>query len=110
MNQFAQEWWAQESPGFSYRCECNLIITGNSEKGVHSLLKKHRERGIFHCEYLGVPYVPQNKRRQTMPVPEGVITSTDNFDQTKVEEVVDDLPTVQDSSDAEQPVGAEESK
>ena len=38
-----------------------------------------------------------------MPVPDGVITSTENFDQTKVvveqvEEVEDDLPGLQDSS------------
>ena len=100
MNQFAQEWWAQESPGFSYRCECSLIITGNSEKGLHSLVKKHRERGIFHCEYLGVPYVPQNRKRQEMPVPNGEITTTETMNQIVVEteEVVDDLPAVPDSS------------
>ena len=107
MNQFAQEWWAQESPGFSYRCECGLIITGNSEKGLHSLVKKHRERGIFHCEYLGVPYVPQNRKRQEMPVPEGVITTSDI---NKPEEKKDDLPTVSDSSESEQPERTEESK
>lgn len=47
-----------------------------------------------------------------MPVPNGEITSTENFSQTKVtvEEVVDDMPELQDSSNAELPDGAEESK
>ena len=47
-----------------------------------------------------------------MPVPEGVITSTENFDQTKVvvEEVHDDLSAVPDSSEPERTDGDEESK
>lgn len=79
MNQFAHDWWVRESPNFSYRCECGLMITGQSEKGVHSLVKKHKERGIFHCEYLGVPYVPQNRKKEAMPTPQGDITTTETM-------------------------------
>jgi hypothetical protein len=38
-------------PAFSIQCECGLIIGGISEKGLHSLLKRHKEKGIFHQEY-----------------------------------------------------------
>lgn len=38
-------------PAYSIQCECGLIIGGTSEKGVHSLLKRHKEKGIFHQEY-----------------------------------------------------------
>ena len=53
MNEYAQQWWAKESPGFSYRCDCGIAITGNSEKGLHTLIKRHKEKGIFHLEYVG---------------------------------------------------------
>ena len=47
-----------------------------------------------------------------MPVPNGEITSTENFDLTKVtvEEVQDDLSTVPDGSESEQSERTEESK
>ena len=47
-----------------------------------------------------------------MPVPQGDITTTQIMNQVVVEpeEKSDDLPAVQDSGDAEQPVGTEESK
>ena len=47
-----------------------------------------------------------------MPVPNGEITSTENFDLTKVtiEEVQDDLSAVPDSSEPERTDGDEESK
>ena len=38
-------------PAYSIECECGLIIGGIAEKGIHTLLKKHREKGIFHKEY-----------------------------------------------------------
>ena len=37
-------------PNYSVQCECGLIIGGTAEKGVHTLLKKHKEKGIFHEE------------------------------------------------------------
>ena len=48
MNEYAAQWYAKESPNFSYRCECGLMITGQSEKGVHTLLGRHKEKEIFH--------------------------------------------------------------
>ena len=53
MNEYAQQWWAKESPGFSYRCDCGIAITGNSEKGLHTLIRRHKEKGVFHLEYVG---------------------------------------------------------
>ena len=50
-NEYAQMWWAKESPSFSFRCECGLMITGQSEKGVFTLVKRHKEKGTFHIEY-----------------------------------------------------------
>ena len=38
-------------PAYSIECECGLIIGGIAEKGIHTLLKKHKEKGIFHKEY-----------------------------------------------------------
>ena len=40
-------------PTFSIQCECGVIIGGTSEKGLHSLLKRHKEKGTFHQEYKG---------------------------------------------------------
>ena len=85
MNQYAAQWYAKESPGFSYLCECGISITGNSEKGLHTLVKNHREYGVFHYEYLGIP-APINKgkskpilikEKNKMPVPGGQITTTE---------------------------------
>ena len=53
MNDYAQQWWAKESPSFSVRCECGLMITGQSEKGLHTLLRRHKEKGAFHLEFRG---------------------------------------------------------
>ena len=53
MNQYAQQWYARESPGFSYLCLCGLAISGQSEKGLHTLMKRHKEKGIFHLEWEG---------------------------------------------------------
>jgi hypothetical protein len=39
-------------PNYSVQCECGLIIGGTAEKGVHTLLKKHKEKGIFHEELM----------------------------------------------------------
>jgi len=38
-------------PNYSVVCECGLTIGGTAEKGVHTLLSKHKEKGIFHLEY-----------------------------------------------------------
>ena len=51
MNDYAQQWYAKESPSFSYRCECGLMITGQSEKGLQTLVKRHREKGAIHLEW-----------------------------------------------------------
>ncbi len=51
MNEYAQQWYAKESPSFSYRCECGLMITGQSEKGLQTLVKRHREKGAIHLEW-----------------------------------------------------------
>jgi hypothetical protein len=39
-------------PAYSVQCECGVIIGGISEKGLHSLLKRHKEKGIFHDEWI----------------------------------------------------------
>ena len=39
-------------PNYSVVCECGLSIGGTAEKGVHTLLKKHKEKGIFHQEWI----------------------------------------------------------
>ena len=38
-------------PAYSITCECGLTIGGTAEKGIHTLLKRHKEKGIFHEEY-----------------------------------------------------------
>lgn len=38
-------------PTYSIVCECGLTIGGTSEKGLYTLLNKHKEKGIFHQEY-----------------------------------------------------------
>lgn len=42
-------------PTFSIQCECGVTIGGVSEKGLHSLLKRHKDKGIFHDEWLDGP-------------------------------------------------------
>jgi hypothetical protein len=39
-------------PQYSVVCECGITIGGTAEKGVHTLLKKHKEKGVFHSEWL----------------------------------------------------------
>ena len=65
---YAAQWYARENPGFTYICDCGLGITGQSEKGLHTLMKRHREKGIFHLEYTG--------EKQMTPVPEGIISTS----------------------------------
>jgi hypothetical protein len=47
------QWYANERPSFSFYCPCGLAITGQSEKGLHTLVKRHKEKGIFHQENKG---------------------------------------------------------
>ena len=82
MNQYAEQWWSKESPSFSYRCDgCGLMITGQSEKGVHTLVKRHKEKGIFHQE---------SKGETVMPVPEGEITTSEILSTDEVVELAPD--------------------
>ena len=78
---YAAQWYARESPGFTYLCECGLGITGQSEKGLHTLIRRHTEKGIFHLEYKG---------ETLMPVPEGII-STSTGPAPAIEEVVPEV-------------------
>ena len=64
---YVAQWYANERPAYSFYCVCGLAITGQSEKGLHTLIRKHREKGIFHLEYTG---------EITMPVPEGELTTS----------------------------------
>jgi hypothetical protein len=50
-NEYAEQWWAKESPSFSYRCECGIMVTGNSENGLHTLIARHQQKGKIHLEY-----------------------------------------------------------
>lgn len=93
MNQYAAQWYAKESPGFSYLCECGISITGQSEKGLHTLVRNHRQYGVFHCEYLGVPIpIKEGKNKPIpikkgikMPIPGGEITTTEIWNPTPEE-------------------------
>jgi len=76
---YAAQWYASERPSYSFYCVCGLAITGQSEKGLHTLIRKHREKGIFHLEHTG---------EITMtPVPEGII-STSTGPAEAIQEVV----------------------
>ena len=83
---YAAQWYANERPAYSFYCVCGLAITGQSEKGLHTLIRKHREKGIFHLEYTG---------EIVMPVPEGNITTTEILVPV-VEEVVEVSTTEED--------------
>jgi hypothetical protein len=48
-------------PFYSVECECGLTIGGTAEKGVYTLLKKHKEKGIFHDEWLDGTSVINNQ-------------------------------------------------
>ena len=78
---YAAQWYASERPSYSFYCVCGLAITGQSEKGLHTLIRKHREKGIFHLEHTG---------EITMtPVPEGIISTSTGPVDPAVEEVVE---------------------
>ena len=88
---YAAQWYANERPAYSFYCVCGLAITGQSEKGLHTLIRKHKEKGIFHLEYTG---------EIVMPVPEGNITTSEILvpvveevvEVSTTEEAEDDLP------------------
>ena len=84
---YAAQWYANERPAYSFYCVCGLAITGQSEKGLHTLIRKHREKGIFHLEYTG---------EIIMPVPEGNITTSEILVPV-VEEVVEVSTTEEDT-------------
>ena len=84
---YAAQWYANERPAYSFYCVCGLAITGQSEKGLHTLIRKHREKGIFHLEYTG---------EIVMPVPEGNITTSEILVPV-VEEVVEVSTTEEDT-------------
>jgi hypothetical protein len=86
---YAAQWYASERPSFSFYCVCGLAITGQSEKGLHTLVRKHREKGIFHLEHIG---------ETTMAVPEGIITTSDIL---VPEEVVEETVTEEVTTDEE---------
>ena len=62
------QWYANERPSFSFYCPCGLAITGQSEKGLRTLVERHKEKAIFHQEIKG---------ETVMPVPGGEITTTE---------------------------------
>jgi hypothetical protein len=86
---YAAQWYANERPAYSFYCVCGLAITGQSEKGLHTLIRKHKEKGIFHLEYTG---------EIVMPVPEGNITTSEILVPV-VEEVVEDSTTEEAEDD-----------
>jgi hypothetical protein len=45
------QWYANERPSFSFYCNCGLAITGQSEKGLQTLIKRHKEKGAIHLEW-----------------------------------------------------------
>ena len=87
---YAAQWYASERPSYSFYCVCGLAITGQSEKGLHTLIRKHREKGIFHLEHTG---------ETTMtPIPGGEITSTETW--TEVPAVTDEAILAADAEEA----------
>ena len=95
---YAAQWYANERPSFSFYCPCGLAITGQSEKGLHTLIRKHKEKGIFHLEYTG---------EEMTPVPQGIISTSEGpVDpvQEVVQEVVQDLDEAIAAADAEEAV------
>ena len=78
---YAAQWYASERPSYSFYCVCGLAITGQSEKGLHTLIRKHREKGIFHLEHTG---------ETIMPTPQGDITSTETWSEAPAEVAVEE--------------------
>ena len=90
---YAAQWYANERPSYSFYCVCGLAITGQSEKGLHTLIRKHREKGIFHLEYTG---------ETIMAVPEGIITTSDILVPEVVEEVTAPVEEVSPEEEQDQ--------
>ena len=90
---YAAQWYANERPSYSFYCPCGLAITGQSEKGLHTLTRKHREKGIFHLEYTG---------EEMTPVPEGDITTSEILVPEVVQDLVQVLEDPEDDFDPEQ--------
>ena len=40
-----------EPPHYGYTCQCGVTINGTSEKGLNSLLKRHKEGGVIHKDW-----------------------------------------------------------
>jgi hypothetical protein len=40
-----------EPPHYSKGCNCGITIIGTSEKGLQSLIKRHKEKGSIHLEW-----------------------------------------------------------
>ena len=90
---YTAQWYANERPSYSFYCPCGLAITGQSEKGLHTLTRKHREKGIFHLEYTG---------EEMTPVPEGDITTSEILVPEVVQDLVQVLEDPEDDFDLEQ--------
>jgi len=39
-------------PNYSIQCECGMLITGQSEKGVCSLVARHLKDGKYHMDWI----------------------------------------------------------
>jgi hypothetical protein len=46
------EYTVKEAPYYSLVCSCGIRITGNSEKGLVSLVKRHIESGAIHMQWV----------------------------------------------------------
>jgi hypothetical protein len=40
-----------EPPHYAKTCNCGVVISGTSEKGLQSLIKRHKEKGSIHLEW-----------------------------------------------------------
>lgn len=40
-----------EPPHYSITCECGITISGTSERGLSSLLKRHKKDGVLHTQW-----------------------------------------------------------
>ena len=40
-----------EPPRYSLTCKCGITISGNSERGLSSLFKRHQKDGVIHIGY-----------------------------------------------------------
>ena len=45
-----EKFYSNSPPMYSYPCDCGITISGQSEKGLNGLVKRHIEDGIFHTE------------------------------------------------------------